>query len=94
MRETRIALPELAMIAGTGAALGAGLALLLADRLDEGQRKAVGWTLVAVGALCTIPLALEVLGESRFLAREEWRSYAERRSRGDGRPMRRGAAPT
>jgi hypothetical protein len=34
MRETRITLPELVLVAGTRAALGAGLGLLLADRLS------------------------------------------------------------
>ncbi len=93
MRETRVTVPELAMIAGTRAALGAGLGLLLADRLDEGQRRAVGWTLVAVGALCTIPLAFEVLGGGRFGALEEWRRYPEMRSRSraDDRPVQKGA---
>ena len=65
MREAQVTLPELALIAGTRAALGAGLGLLLADRLPEGQRKAVGWTLVLVGAISTVPLALEVLGKAR-----------------------------
>jgi len=72
MRETRITLPELALIAGTRAALGAGLGLLLADRLPEGQRRAVGWTLLLVGALSTIPLAFEVLGGRRLTALAEW----------------------
>jgi len=63
MRDARITLPELALIAGTRAVLGAGVGLLLADRLSRGPRRAVGWTLVAVGALSTIPLALEVLGQ-------------------------------
>jgi hypothetical protein len=58
-------LPELALIAGTRALLGAGVGLLLADRLPHGQRKAVGWTLLLVGALTTVPLALEVLGAGR-----------------------------
>jgi hypothetical protein len=61
MNEKMISLPELGMIAGTRAALGAGIGLLLADRLDPPQRRAVGWTLVAVGVLSTIPLAAEVL---------------------------------
>jgi len=65
MRGARITFPELALIAGTRAMLGAGLGLLLADRLPEGQRKAVGWTLLLVGAVTTIPLALEVLGDGR-----------------------------
>jgi hypothetical protein len=63
MRERAITLPELGLIAGTRAALGAGIGLLLADRLDPGRRKAVGWTLLLVGAITTIPLALEVLGK-------------------------------
>jgi hypothetical protein len=66
MRETRISIPELALVAGTRVALGAGLALLHADRFSEEQRKAVGWTLFAIGALSTIPLGLEVLGGNRL----------------------------
>jgi hypothetical protein len=65
MRETKITLPELALVAGTRAALGAGLGLLLADRLSDDSRRAVGWTLFIVGALTTIPLAAEVFGHSR-----------------------------
>ena len=64
MRETRLTIPELALIAGTRGALGAGIALLLSDRLSPEQRKAVGWTLFAVGALTTVPLLAEVLGKS------------------------------
>lgn len=65
MRETRLTLPELALVAGTRAALGAGLGLLLAERLPDERRRAVGWTLVGVGVLSTIPLAIEVLAKSR-----------------------------
>jgi hypothetical protein len=63
MRERAITLPELGLIAGTRAALGAGIGLLLSDRLDPDRRKAVGWTLLLVGVVTTIPLALEVLGK-------------------------------
>ncbi|HWB09240.1 MAG TPA: hypothetical protein VG826_08450 [Pirellulales bacterium] len=65
MKEVRVTLPELGLIAGTRGALGAGIGLLLADRLSDEQRKAVGWTLLAVGAISTIPLALEVLNGGR-----------------------------
>ena len=61
MTPRTITIPELGLIAGTRAALGAGIGLLLADQLNPDQRRAVGWTLVAVGALTTIPLAAEVL---------------------------------
>jgi hypothetical protein len=63
MRKIQITLPELALIAGTRGMLGVGIGLLLADRLSEPQRKAVGWTLATIGVLTTIPLAIEVLGE-------------------------------
>jgi hypothetical protein len=54
-----ISLPELGLIAGTRGILGAGLELLVRDRLSETHRKSVGWTLFLVGALSTIPLALD-----------------------------------
>ncbi len=58
MKETRLSFPELGLIAGTRAALGGGVALLLADRLTKEQRKAVGWSLFLVGAITTIPLGI------------------------------------
>ena len=65
MKTAALTLPEIALIAGTRGALGAGIALLLADRLDEDRRKAVGWTLFVVGAVSTIPLLLNVLNKRR-----------------------------
>lgn len=65
MRHAPITLPELALIAGTRAALGAGLGLLLADRLEDRPRRALGWTLVLIGAASTVPPAIDVLGKIR-----------------------------
>lgn len=62
MRKVQLPFPELALIAGTRAALGAGLGLLLADRLTDDNRKAVGWSLLLLGVLSTFPLAADVLG--------------------------------
>jgi hypothetical protein len=39
MKKVEITLPDLALIVGTRAMFGAGLALLLADRLPRDQRK-------------------------------------------------------
>jgi hypothetical protein len=61
MRETKLTIPQVALIGGTRGILGAGIALLLADKLDPHQRRAVGWTLFLIGAISTVPLAIEVL---------------------------------
>lgn len=65
MRKTELSLPEVALIGGTRGLLGAGIALLLADKLDRSQRRAIGWTLFLVGAVSTIPLAMNVLNKRR-----------------------------
>jgi hypothetical protein len=62
MKETRLSMPELALIAGTRAALGAGAALILGDILTKEQKKAVGWTLFLVGVVTTIPILANVIG--------------------------------
>ena len=64
MKERRLTLPEIGLIGGTRALLGAGIALLLADKLNDDQRKAIGWTLFLVGAISTLPLAINVLGRA------------------------------
>lgn len=63
MKKTELTLPELALIGGTRAVLGAGAALLLAGKLTRNQRKAVGWTLFLIGAISTIPLAIQVISK-------------------------------
>jgi hypothetical protein len=63
MKKAELTLPEIALIAGTRGMLGAGAGLLLADRLNDDQRKAIGWTLFIIGAISTIPLAIEVLSK-------------------------------
>jgi len=65
MKKTELTLPELALIGGTRGMLGAGVALLLAGKLKADQRKAIGWTLFLIGAISTIPLAMDVLGKRK-----------------------------
>jgi hypothetical protein len=62
MKETKVTFPELGLIAGTRGILGAGIGFLLADRLSRRQRKAVGWSMLAIGAISTVPLAFLVFG--------------------------------
>jgi len=66
MKQHEVTVPQIGLIAGTRAMLGAGIALLLSDKLSGEQRRAIGWTLVAVGALTTIPLVLQLFCD------EEW----------------------
>jgi hypothetical protein len=63
LKERSITIPEIILIAGTRVALGVGIGLLIADRLNKDQRKGAGWALFGVGVLTTIPLARAVLGK-------------------------------
>ena len=65
MKTHSLTVPQVGLIAGTRAMLGAGIALLISDKFTPEQRRAICWTLVAVGALTTIPLALQVFGEDQ-----------------------------
>lgn len=61
MKSRTITLPSLGLIAAPRAALGAGIALLVGERLGRKPRRAVGWTLLGVGVLTTFPLIAGVL---------------------------------
>jgi hypothetical protein len=63
MKKAELTSPEIALIAGTRGMIGAGAGLLLADKLNNDQRRAIGWTLLIIGAISTIPLAIEVFGK-------------------------------
>jgi len=63
MKTIRLTLPVFASVVATRAILAAGVALLLADRLDADQRKAIGWTMALIGAISTIPLGIQVFGK-------------------------------
>jgi hypothetical protein len=58
----KLTLAELALIGSTRGMLGAGIGLLLSGKLTKDKRRAAGWTLVAVGAVTTIPLMMTVFG--------------------------------
>jgi hypothetical protein len=64
MKKAELTLPEIGMIAGTRGMLGAGVGLLLADKLNDDQRRAIGWTLLIIGAISTIPIVMNVLSKS------------------------------
>ncbi len=53
---------EILMIAGTRVALGFGVGLLVAGKLNRDQRKAAGIALAVIGGATTVPLAMGVIG--------------------------------
>ncbi len=56
MKPKALSLRELMFLAGTRAALGAGVGLLVSELLNRDQRKAAGITLLAIGAITTVPI--------------------------------------
>ncbi|HKW74152.1 MAG TPA: hypothetical protein VJN64_01390 [Terriglobales bacterium] len=74
--ETKLTIAEVALIAGTRVALGAGVGLLVSNRLTEDQRKAAGIALAVVGGLTTIPLVLTVARRKTSQPAPELRSVA------------------
>jgi multisubunit Na+/H+ antiporter MnhB subunit len=67
MHETHLTTPDLGLIAGTRAALGVGIGLLVAEYIPKRERRAVGWTLLAVGVFTTIPLVMKIFGQPRSI---------------------------
>lgn len=65
MRTHRLTWPELMLIAGTRAMLGGGVGLLLAPRLRRTTRRTLGYSLLSVGLLSTLPLLARVRRSGR-----------------------------
>lgn len=61
MRKHLVTLPEVILIAATRGMIGLGAGLLVSDRFGRDRRRPVGWTLLTVGLVSTIPLALQLL---------------------------------
>jgi hypothetical protein len=72
MRKKTLTLPEIGLIAGTRVALGVGIGLLVADKLNRDTRKGAAIALLLVGALSTIPIAVGILGEPEAGGVPEW----------------------
>jgi hypothetical protein len=60
MKNLELNFPTLGFVVATRGLLGVGIGLLLADRLPAERRRAIGLTLVGLGAATTIPAALAV----------------------------------
>ena len=61
MKNVILNLSTFGFIVGTRAALGVGIGLLVSERLPAERRRAIGATLIAIGAATTVPAALSVI---------------------------------
>jgi len=53
-------MPELVLLAATRGMLGAGLGLLITSGLSARTRRSIGLPLFIIGAVSTIPFALDI----------------------------------
>jgi hypothetical protein len=60
-----ISFPELGILAATRGMIGAGIGLLLANRMSREKRRAIVLPLFIVGALSTIPIAMHLFGKEK-----------------------------
>ena len=78
MKSVFLDLPTFGFIVSTRAALGVGIGLLLSERLPARRRRAIGTTLIAVGAASTVPAAISVFRSLRGSKRREMSSSVGR----------------
>jgi hypothetical protein len=60
MSTITLPLPQFGFVVATRAALAAGIALMVSDRMPRARRRTVGLVLVGIGAISTIPAAMWV----------------------------------
>ena len=92
MRSVLLDLPTLGFIVSTRAALGVGVGLLVSERLPAPRRRAIGATLIAIGAATTVPAAMSVIRSLRGSRQRAMRSPVQHDERliGAARFPRRG----
>ena len=69
MKQVALNLPTFGLVVATRAALAAGIALLVSDKLSAPQRRAIGTALVAIGATTTVPAVVAVVRSVRASSR-------------------------
>jgi hypothetical protein len=60
VKRVELPVPEIGILAVTRAMLGAGIGLMVAEKLSERQRRVIGRTLFLIGVLSTIPLVKDI----------------------------------
>jgi hypothetical protein len=61
MKERALTMPDVMLVAVTRGALGVGVGLLIADSLSSDMRRAIGFTLLALGVMSTVPILMNIL---------------------------------
>jgi hypothetical protein len=61
MKNIILNVPTFGLIVSTRTALGVGIGLLVSEKLPAHRRRAIGATLVAIGAATTVPAVLSVI---------------------------------
>jgi hypothetical protein len=56
MKRLELNVPTFGFAVATRAMIGAGLGLLLSDRIARKRRRAIGFTLLGIGAASTVPV--------------------------------------
>jgi F0F1-type ATP synthase assembly protein I len=56
MKRFELNVPTFGFAVATRAMIGAGLGLLLSDRIARKRRRAIGFTLLGIGAASTVPV--------------------------------------
>jgi hypothetical protein len=72
MKDVVLNLPTFAFVVSTRAALAAGVALLVSDKLSAERRRKIGAMLVAVGATTTIPAVMSIRRSVRRSRHADW----------------------
>jgi len=83
MKETNLTIPRLIAIAVTRALAGAGVGMLLADRLSKARRTQLGFVLLGIGVASTFPLVFPI---ARKLRMANGHSRARATMRAEGLP--------
>jgi hypothetical protein len=65
MKETTLSVPELMLVGATRGILGVGIGLFIANHLSQSQRTPLAYALVGIGAVTTLPLAMEIFSRKR-----------------------------
>ena len=65
MKKLILNIPTFGFVVATRAMIGAGVGLLVSERLPRDRRRAIGAALLAIGAASTVPAVVEILREQR-----------------------------